>query len=1284
MDARKTGDAQTAENAVRAYLAKTPARAHYSVAAHNLALRALALHRRPYAPIANIVKVYNMMFDPQLGLEPSLATFELVIGVLLERHKETAQWIQFLELRQSKRELALRASARRNTGADAAAAAAAPDASASSSPVVPQDAEKLAQLRKDDYLAPALEIYHALGPQADSLSLATKNNLLHAAAKEGRVELALALFARLEQAAVPPNHKSYRILIKLYGHQRDAGAVRAVYDAYLAKRQSGALDNISGAHFSSLARREGSMDRRRSSSSSSSAAASDDERHVAAAMQSSTNAGSSVANDAVVDDADLFAHKHGYSVAPPPMFMHPIHRGGQGHVPASSDSQVFAELLRALFAAGDAAGALEYVDRVVKRSEGEIEAQSQAGLPSEMEDSFIEQVVCGFLEQPKRSSDHGEDDDSAAASMRWLDQGELAREPWARSLRSRRTPGYYTSILYTALRHDKYDALRHVFRTAARRSLKERRPLFKVSEFIAVIDASLAELNAAAAAAAAAATTTTTTSKQARLVADVKEHYDIFCQMAAASLVQGIPPTFRPSRGLQTRVIAALGRHGAELAPAAAEMLASLAAQLDADGTFVTGPNADGYLASLIYISAAEALGIELESPGYYESRGSLPPRDKRHGLAPVLTVLNGLAPLLARRDVAMPRLYASYLVEEYLDAKSAKHGDVSALALSRQDWLTVVHSFAVIFRAAEDASAARLIPKGFDGFEAVIDDFASSGTPSLELSAQMARKLLGLLGGGLMPRERIGGVFAALDDRFAHALRTGQTDVFTMLRNIAEGAPAPERHGRSDFAHQRQHALSEPGRQPQVERPAEVQHQQPTRQERQQRGRAKPSRSVTPQPAQVLAPLSTPMDYASAAVTFAGDAELLEGHSFERMIAIGQAKEAARQLLHHATTGRLAHSDVYSRCVEALGRDEARLGGGSASRAVVETCRSLYMAGNDALRFITEPSDRYTSWVLLEDRLLIALAYLRSFNDVQLHYNRLLENRNAPSAEGYAAMILNMNRTTDDAAVAVELFEQSQRFGVKPSTFLFNTLISKLSHARRAQDALQYFELMKQFNLQPSYVTYGAIITACMKTADDLSAEYLFKEMMRSPAFKPHVPPFNAMIQLYAQMKPDRERALYFYQILRERKIQPTSHTYKLLLDVYGSVGEPDTKALMDTFQQLQIDAHRHPKVVQVKGEHWASLIHSYGAVQRDLPRAMSIFTSVASHPSTPRVGGKPALPDAIVYEAMLNTVLANDRGDLCEQYLDDMKAKGVRMTAYVANTLIKVRTAARECVEL
>ena len=93
------------------------------------------------------------------------------------------------------------------------------------------------------------------------------------------------------------------------------------------------------------------------------------------------------------------------------------------------------------------------------------------------------------------------------------------------------------------------------------------------------------------------------------------------------------------------------------------------------------------------------------------------------------------------------------------------------------------------------------------------------------------------------------------------------------------------------------------------------------------------------------------------------------------------------------------------------------------------------------------------------------------------------------------------------------------------------------------------------------------------------------------------------------------------------------------------------------DVFLRLSTEKH-----IQVQGVHWAALINAYGCVQKDLEKSIAIFDSIATHPTTKRSGL--LLPDAIVYESMINVLVTLRRTDLIGGYLDRLTASGIHMT--------------------
>lgn len=186
-------------------------------------------------------------------------------------------------------------------------------------------------------------------------------------------------------------------------------------------------------------------------------------------------------------------------------------------------------------------------------------------------------------------------------------------------------------------------------------------------------------------------------------------------------------------------------------------------------------------------------------------------------------------------------------------------------------------------------------------------------------------------------------------------------------------------------------------------------------------------------------------------------------------------------------------------------------------------------------------------SWHSIENGMIIALAHGGDVDAAYVHRARILENGGAPTADAYGALILCIADTTDDASAAMALFQESQQLGVKPNIFLYNNIISKLSKARKADYALELFQRLKSSGTPPSSITYGTVIGACARVGDIQSAETLFEEMIRSKSFKPRVPPYNTMMQLYTSTRPNRERGLYYYEQLLRANIHPTAHTYKV-----------------------------------------------------------------------------------------------------------------------------------------
>jgi len=113
--------------------------------------------------------------------------------------------------------------------------------------------------------------------------------------------------------------------------------------------------------------------------------------------------------------------------------------------------------------------------------------------------------------------------------------------------------------------------------------------------------------------------------------------------------------------------------------------------------------------------------------------------------------------------------------------------------------------------------------------------------------------------------------------------------------------------------------------------------------------------------------------------------------------------------------------------------------------------------------------------------------------------------------------------------------------------------------------------------------------------------------------------------------------------------------------MDAYGTIEPVQLNEMEAVFAELQKD-----KSVKVAGTHFASLINAYGCVAKDFDKAISVFESIIQTPGAPP-------PDAVVFEAVINVLVAHKRTDLLPVYVLKMVEAGVHMTAYIANFLIK-----------
>ena len=299
--------------------------------------------------------------------------------------------------------------------------------------------------------------------------------------------------------------------------------------------------------------------------------------------------------------------------------------------------------------------------------------------------------------------------------------------------------------------------------------------------------------------------------------------------------------------------------------------------------------------------------------------------------------------------------------------------------------------------------------------------------------------------------------------------------------------------------------------------------------------------------------------------------------------------------------------------------------------------------------------------WVTILDAMVAACLTCGQRNLAGRYHQDLLDMGAAPTANTFGLYITTLKESTktfDEATEAVKIFLRAKAEGVEPSSFLYNALIGKLGKARRIDDCLFYFSEMRNLGIRPTSVTYGTIVNALCRVSDEKFAEELFEEMESMPNYKPRPAPYHSMMQFFLTTKRDRSKVLAYYERMRSKHIEPTTHTYKLLIDTYATLEPVDMDAAESVLEQVRT-AGAVPEAV-----HYSSLIHAKGCVAHDMEGARRLFDTVLADART--------RPQACLYQALFESMVANHQIADTDAVLADMQARRVEMTPYIANSLI------------
>ena len=359
---------------------------------------------------------------------------------------------------------------------------------------------------------------------------------------------------------------------------------------------------------------------------------------------------------------------------------------------------------------------------------------------------------------------------------------------------------------------------------------------------------------------------------------------------------------------------------------------------------------------------------------------------------------------------------------------------------------------------------------------------------------------------------------------------------------------------------------------------------------------------------------------------------------------------EALSKFRNVRRAGRVPRFFAYAKLITAAAKENQ-----------FDLCRDILEMAKQDVPYLPQYRVVRFGWVSILDSMLSACLNVGRRDLAAQYHQDLLDMGASPSANTYGLYITTLKENTktfDEATEAVRIFLRAKAEGVEPTSFLYNALIGKLGKARRIDDCLFYFAEMRNLGIRPTSVTYGTIVNALCRVSDEKFAEEIFEEMEACANYKPRPAPYHSLMQYFLTTKRDRSKVLSYYERMRAKGIQPTMHTYKLLIDTHATL-EPLHMAEAETVLAEMRAAGEKPEAV-----HYAALIHAKGCVQQDMAGARALFDTIASDSS---VKLQPC-----VYQAMFESLVANRQVADAEPLLAHMASRRVEMTPYIANALI------------
>jgi pentatricopeptide repeat protein len=260
------------------------------------------------------------------------------------------------------------------------------------------------------------------------------------------------------------------------------------------------------------------------------------------------------------------------------------------------------------------------------------------------------------------------------------------------------------------------------------------------------------------------------------------------------------------------------------------------------------------------------------------------------------------------------------------------------------------------------------------------------------------------------------------------------------------------------------------------------------------------------------------------------------------------------------------------------------------------------------------------------------SIAVSIQIDGVEAAWDRVVRTGEFDPDEGLCTIVIGVAGRHNRPDLATSVMENLGRQGIVPKEYHFPPLLEALCGSGRVSDAMEVLTAMRRSGFHADLVAAEPIVGALSKSADDVDKGFYGLQALRTTGKQVDVAAFNAVLKA-AEMLGDANRAMVIYRQAEGLGVVPNLETYHVLLSACASAGAvPQAEYLLGDMEK--------------RGDGVADGVTT---------------TSLSSS------------FDATTYALLVDLYLTGSDYEKAFEYLEVMKAKGIRPPLSVYEGLVK-----------